>query len=357
MELKILSCENFSGKDYESYDFTRDYDQLDNNNFAHTKLLCATFEGITVIGNNFSESDLRQALFRHCQLNKNNFSNANLQDAEFNCAKFIVEELENLKFQGAKLQGVEFSNCDFWEEIIAELLVVCENDQDYKELEIYCNLRDSKSFMLAEYDDDTRFSEGNITGDFKLFLRRFLADIGFVYKKKRRTRKPSNDDFAKTKEAAKNLKKYMSYRLNLQNRAGQKEFRNSLLKLYQGTCAITGYKVPGLEAAHIKPYSVCDQSKNEHTNSENGLLLRADVHTLFDLDLIRIKRDNDSSNWYIEIDEIIEDSPYKELQGKPLYCISKNIYPGEDFIKYRQKNYQNIVKKLRDYFSDEFFNY
>jgi predicted restriction endonuclease len=70
-------------------------------------------------------------------------------------------------------------------------------------------------------------------------------------------------------------------------RQGQAQFRRSLLKAYNGKCAVTGCPVVDvLEAAHIKPYL------GPYTNSvQNGLLLRADVHTLFDLGLLRIDAD------------------------------------------------------------------
>jgi len=47
---------------------------------------------------------------------------------------------------------------------------------------------------------------------------------------------------------------------------------------YSRRCAITGERtLPVLDAAHIKPYSVV----HRHDVS-NGLLLRSDLHTLFD---------------------------------------------------------------------------
>ena len=67
-------------------------------------------------------------------------------------------------------------------------------------------------------------------------------------------------------------------------RQGQPTFRRGLLRAYCGQCAISGCQiVEVLEAAHIVPY------RGAHTNDvRNGLLLRADLHTLFDLGLIAI---------------------------------------------------------------------
>lgn len=70
-------------------------------------------------------------------------------------------------------------------------------------------------------------------------------------------------------------------------RRGQSKFRNSLIQAYDGTCAVSGCRVLSiLEAAHISPY------RGSHTNRvDNGILLRTDWHTLFDLGLYIIRPD------------------------------------------------------------------
>jgi putative restriction endonuclease len=61
-------------------------------------------------------------------------------------------------------------------------------------------------------------------------------------------------------------------------RLGQNAFKALVQEAYGRRCAITGDKiVPVLQAAHIRP--VTDQGENR---IDNGLLLRSDVHTLFD---------------------------------------------------------------------------
>ena len=61
-------------------------------------------------------------------------------------------------------------------------------------------------------------------------------------------------------------------------RLGQGTFRVIVTDAYERRCAITGERtLPVLEAAHIKPYS----SGGPHEPG-NGLLLRSDLHTLFD---------------------------------------------------------------------------
>ena len=71
-------------------------------------------------------------------------------------------------------------------------------------------------------------------------------------------------------------------------RRGQSAFRNKLLHAYSDPCAITSCAfTPVLEAAHIIPYN---GSQTNHT--QNGLLLRADIHTLFDLQLSSVDPKN-----------------------------------------------------------------
>ena len=71
---------------------------------------------------------------------------------------------------------------------------------------------------------------------------------------------------------------------NIRTRRGQAEFRRRLLEAYGSRCAITGCTIEDiLEGAHIAPHR---EGSNYETN--NGLLLRTDIHTLFDLHLIGI---------------------------------------------------------------------
>lgn len=61
-------------------------------------------------------------------------------------------------------------------------------------------------------------------------------------------------------------------------RLGQRSFQAVVLDAYGRRCAVTGTKIrPVLQAAHIRPVA----SGGEH-RLDNGLLLRSDVHTLFD---------------------------------------------------------------------------
>jgi putative restriction endonuclease len=70
-------------------------------------------------------------------------------------------------------------------------------------------------------------------------------------------------------------------------RLGQGSFRLAVLDAYAGSCAVTGeHALPALEAAHIQPYAVGGRHE-----LANGLVLRRDLHRLFDLGYVSARRD------------------------------------------------------------------
>jgi hypothetical protein len=94
-------------------------------------------------------------------------------------------------------------------------------------------------------------------------------------------------------------------------RRGQPEFRAKLLRAYRGRCAVTGSDAPqALEAAHITRYL-----GPESHDLQNGLLLRADIHSLFDLGLLAI----DSQRMTCLIDPSLAGTAYAGLQGDKLH--------------------------------------
>ena len=90
-------------------------------------------------------------------------------------------------------------------------------------------------------------------------------------------------------------------------RQGQRAFRQQLLRAYTGRCAVTGCQITDiLEAAHIVPY------QGPHTNHvSNGLLLRADLHTLFDLGLLTV----DDETMSVVVAPILRSTEYGRWEG------------------------------------------
>jgi hypothetical protein len=93
-------------------------------------------------------------------------------------------------------------------------------------------------------------------------------------------------------------------------RRGQPQFREKLIRLYRSQCAITGTEVPDvLEACHILLHS-----KSGINHSDNGILLRSDIHVLFDSGMIRIN----PSTLTVIVDPTLRKSVYGQYHGLSL---------------------------------------
>lgn len=89
-------------------------------------------------------------------------------------------------------------------------------------------------------------------------------------------------------------------------RRGQADFRDRLLDAY-GRCAVTGSEVATvLEAAHIDRYF----GDNSH-HVTNGLLLRSDIHTLFDAQFLTV-----DDNYLIRVSPRLANSEYAQFDGR-----------------------------------------
>jgi len=121
-------------------------------------------------------------------------------------------------------------------------------------------------------------------------------------------------------------------------RRGQKKFRNKLLHIYKNTCVITKCGVPAvLEASHITPYL---GEKSNHPS--NGLLLRADIHTLWDQGLIAIN----PADMKVNINQALYGSIYEEF-----HLLSLDL----DFLDENQPSI-DALKMQWDYFNYEVSN-
>jgi len=97
----------------------------------------------------------------------------------------------------------------------------------------------------------------------------------------------------------------------VRRRQGAPRFRRALLTAYEGRCAMSRYDAePALEAAHIIPY------RGPQTNHPtNGLLLRADMHDLFDLGLVAV----DTDSMRLQLSKELAGTRYEQYQDAPLW--------------------------------------
>jgi hypothetical protein len=113
-------------------------------------------------------------------------------------------------------------------------------------------------------------------------------------------------------------------------RLGQQAFRRKLISAYAAQCTLTQCRTLWvLEAAHISPY------RGVRTNAvSNGLLLRADVHTLFDLALIAIE----PSKLVVRVSKLLAGSQYEPLDGRePTLPAKTALHPSPAALEYHYR--------------------
>ena len=123
-------------------------------------------------------------------------------------------------------------------------------------------------------------------------------------------------------------------------RRGQQGFRESLIAAYEGKCAITGCSIRDvLEAAHIVPY------RGAHTNNiSNGLLLRADLHTLFDCKLLAI----DPATMEVLLAPDIRDGEYEKWCGRRIQRPkTPTVRPNTEALRTHLEACRNAWRKRR----------
>jgi putative restriction endonuclease len=121
----------------------------------------------------------------------------------------------------------------------------------------------------------------------------------------------------------------------VQPRLGQGLFRVSVLDAYGRACAVTQeHSLPALEASHIKPYG----KDGPHAVS-NGILLRADLHRLFDKGYLTV-----TSDFHVEVSARLKadydnGKTYYPMQGQrlilPLDAAEK---PNPEYLEWHNEN-------------------
>lgn len=118
-------------------------------------------------------------------------------------------------------------------------------------------------------------------------------------------------------------------------RLGQGAFRVAITELYQRQCALTGGKVlPALDAAHIRPYSAGGQ----HVRP-NGLLLRKDIHSVFDAGYATI----DGDYRFVVSDKVRDvfnnGNEYRRLHGQRIWLpANPRLQPDRSALAWHNEN-------------------
>jgi len=114
---------------------------------------------------------------------------------------------------------------------------------------------------------------------------------------------------------------------------GQGAFRVMVTDAYGRRCAMSNERtLPVLQAAHTDP-----TLRTDHTCS-NGLLLRSDLYTLFDLGYLSVNPTARTIEVSQRIREEFENGrDYHELQGRPVTTPSDpRAMPGREFLEWHR---------------------
>ena len=116
-------------------------------------------------------------------------------------------------------------------------------------------------------------------------------------------------------------------------RLGQGGFRMKITSIY-GKCAVSGeHSIPVLEAAHIKPYSV----SGSH-DIQNGVLLRSDIHKLYDRGYVTIDPDYNFKVSDRLKDEFNNGKTYYQLDKQKIWLPNdKSDWPSRENLEYHQQ--------------------
>jgi putative restriction endonuclease len=118
-------------------------------------------------------------------------------------------------------------------------------------------------------------------------------------------------------------------------RLGQGIFRVVITDAYERRCAVTSEKVlPVLVAGHIKPYA-----KEGTHNPNNGILLRSDLHTLFDLGYATITPEHRFEVSRQVREEYENGHEYYALQGQEIFLPgSPGLRPSRENLSWHNEN-------------------
>jgi|GEM_PF-1798525 len=151
------------------------------------------------------------------------------------------------------------------------------------------------------------------TGDNILVIRRDIQESTRLYPQKNIV------------EAQNDVKKEITRWLR--ERRGQSKLRSNLFDLYQEQCCMSGFGIKdALHACHISPHS-----ESGNNNSTNALLLRSDIHDLFDANLIGIN----PNSFTIELKPSLLHTEYARLNGKKLAARADKKTPDKKALEER----------------------
>jgi predicted restriction endonuclease len=112
-------------------------------------------------------------------------------------------------------------------------------------------------------------------------------------------------------------------------RPDQANFRAGLMQLYKGRCVISRCSIPEiLDAAHIVPFS---ESVTFRNDTRNGLVLRTDLHTLFDKLLLSIH----PQSGIVMVSPKLKTSTYHQFEGRKIVHFAAKEFLRAQYLMFK----------------------
>ncbi|MFB2877205.1 pentapeptide repeat-containing protein [Floridanema aerugineum] len=301
---------------------------LQGANFTCSNLQDANLKQANLRGANLTSANLEKANLQWADLAGANLTGANLQGANFQGAKLhetrlpSLEKMQGANFQEATLQCVELTSGENLHETLEKHQYIIPFTRQRKagkpEKKLIANtyleiINSEENQKILDPNQQTILTKISNIAE----AQNYLDTEGYYY--------PKSIEEARFRIIE-----------SIARRQGQTKFRQNLLEAYENCCAISGCHVKeALEAAHIIPYS---ETENNHPS--NGLLLRADIHTLFDLYLVAINPETMTVHFASSLLPAYKDFD-KQLLRLPK---NKDFHPKKDALEWRWKQYIPQVK-------------
>jgi uncharacterized protein YjbI with pentapeptide repeats len=250
----------------------------------------------------FTGADLRAANLQGASLRGANLRGANLKAANLLQADLTGADLEGADLAGATLPGEEAEDEDanpttIQVDTTAIQWESCPLPQPYSQGPVSSNFENGYASPLI-------FHELQLTEDPREAVaesRAIEAEWSALFDE------PVSQplQFKTPEEAQSRLMR------SIHLRQGHDDLRRKLLQAYDQRCAITRCSVSQvLEVAYILPF--CHEATHQPSNA---LLLRSDLHLLFDLHLLTI----DPQTLTVLVAPLLMDSYYRTVVGRSLY--------------------------------------
>ncbi len=267
----------------------------------------ASLRGAILINANLSGANLSGVYLNKANLSGANLSGTNLTYASLQGAKFINSNLRN-----AILYADRLNNCSFCGADLRGTIFIPSNP------DALSSKLSSANFKKAYFDKQTTKFPPNFN---PVDAGMICLDVDY-----------DNPHLIENLLSNKKDKKYT----NPPSRPGQDKFKEKLCQVYNNKCAISGCDIKEiLEAAHIIPWN------GEHSHEVwNGLLLRADLHKLFDVFLLAINPETHE----VIVPSIVRNNFSKLFETEVKIFLPENpeYRPNKDVLRWRYRKFQSF---------------